>query len=72
MYSPLTGDVANARMADRHRDMARVALESSVRRSRSSSRPFRWRGESVTAMAAAVVSSLRSALVRPRVNASVN
>jgi hypothetical protein len=71
MYSPLTGDLANARMGDRHRDMARVALESSVRRSRPSARRFRWSGESVTAIAAAVA-GLRLALVRPRISPSAN
>ena len=72
MYGPLSADLVNARMADRHRLAVQVGLENSVRRSRPASRRISWSGQSITAMAAALVAGLRSASVRPRVSPSLD
>ena len=76
MYGPMSADLANARMADRHRQAAQVGLENSARSSRPAQRRIYWSGQSITAMAGAVVAGLRSATShvtpRPRVSPSVN
>jgi hypothetical protein len=72
MYGPLSADLANARMADRHRQAAQVGLENSIRRSRPAPRRISWSGQSIAAIAGALVAGLRSAAVRPRVSRSLN
>ena len=76
MYGPISADLANARMADRHRQAARVGLENAARSSRPAQRRLSWSGRSITAMAGALLAGLRSAgshlTARPRVSPSAN
>ena len=72
MYGPMSADLANARMADRHRQVAQVGLENSVRRSGPAKRRISWSGQSITAMAGALVAGLRPTIIPRRISPSAN
>jgi hypothetical protein len=70
MYGPLTSDLVNAAMADRHREAARLGLEQSWKRSQPSRRRSIRSGESITAMLGTTLAAARALLMRPRPSTS--
>jgi hypothetical protein len=70
MYGPQTSDLANALMADRHRQAAGVARERSARPSRLPQPDTTSRGRSIAALLGGAVASARLALARPRPSTS--
>jgi hypothetical protein len=70
MHGPQTGDLANALMADRHRQAARVARERSAQPSQLPQPGTGSRRQSLTILLAAALAGARLALVRRRPSTS--
>jgi hypothetical protein len=70
MYGHQTSDLANALMADRHREATRVARERSARTVRLPRAETLSRGRSIAALLGGAVASARLALARPRPSTS--